>query len=184
MSFNQIYHRTSVLQIALLVASFFASNFVSAATTLWWDTAYADRFEIDVTTGTNVPDKSYVGYTARVATLDTQALIAAGDMQADCSDLRMTCYNGISWQELPRHVINCNSPTTDIRFSMVVDIPASSNDDNYYLYYNNSSPAALPAMTTTNVYLWYDDASIDRSGSYIRGRIDSWHGNGWDNSLA
>ncbi len=184
MNFNQIYHRTSVFQIALLVASFFASNFVSAATTLWWDTAYADRFEIDVTTGANVPDKGYAGYTARVATLDTQALIAAGDMQADCSDLRMTYYNGISWQELPRHVINCNSPTTDIRFSMVVDIPVSSNDDNYYLYYNNSSPPALPAMTTTNVYIWYDDASIDRSGSYIRGRIDSWHGSLWDNSLA
>ena len=151
---------------------------------MWWDTAYADRIEIDVTTGANVPDKGYVGYTARVAVLDTQALIAAGDMQADCSDLRMTYYNGIAWQELPRHVINCDGPTTDVRFSMVVDIPASSNDDNYYLYYNNSTPAALPAMTITNVYLWYDNASIDRSGSYIRGRIDAWHGNGWDNSLA
>ena len=100
-----------------------------AATTLWWDTAYADRIEIDVTTGANVPDKGYVGYTARVAVLDTQALIAAGDMQADCGDLRMTYYNSISWQELPRHVINCDSPTTDVQFSMVVDIPASSNDD-------------------------------------------------------
>jgi hypothetical protein len=38
-------------------------------------------------------------------------------------------------------------------------------------------------MSTTNVYLWYDDASIDRSGSYIRGRVDNWHGNGWDDSL-
>lgn len=155
-----------------------------AATTLWWDVAYADRFEIDVTTGANVPDKGYVGYTARVATLDTQALIVAGDMQADCSDLRMTYYNGISWQELPRHVINCNAASTDIRFALVVDIAASSNDDNYYLYYNNPSPAALPAMSTTNVYLWFDDASIDRSGSYVRGRVDAWHGTNWDNSLA
>jgi hypothetical protein len=176
--------RIETLLAAMTVAALFVTNPAPAATTLWWDTAYADRIEIDVTTGANVPDKGYVGYTARVAVLDTQALIAAGDMQADCSDLRMTYYNGISWQELPRHVINCDSPTTDVRFAMVVDIPASSNDDNYYLYYNNSSPAALPAMTTTNVYLWYDDASIDRSASYIRGRIDSWHGNGWDNSLA
>jgi uncharacterized repeat protein (TIGR01451 family) len=136
-----------------------------------------------VTTGANVPDKGYVGYTARIVTLDTQALIASGDMRADCSDLRMTYYNGISWQELPRHVINCNSANTDIRFALVLDIAASSNDDNYYLYYNNSSPAALLAMTTTNVYLWFDDASINRSGSYIRGRIDPWHGNNWDNSL-
>jgi len=178
------FQRTLSLLVSTAVAGLFATDFAFAATTLWWDTAYADRFEIDITTGANVPDKGFVGYTARIATLDTQALIAAGDMQADCSDLRMTYYDGISWQELPRHVINCDSPNTDIRFAIVLDIPASSNDDNYYLYYNNSSPAALPAMTTTNVYLWYDDASIDRSGSYIRGRIDSWHGNGWDNSLA
>ena len=168
----------------MMVAGLIVANPTPAATTLWWDTDYADRFEIDVTTGANVPDKGYVGYTARVATLDTQTLIAAGDMQADCSDLRMTYYNGISWQELPRHVLNCNTANTDIRFAIVVDIPASSTDNNYYLYYNFSSPAALPAMSETNVYLWFDDASIDRSGGYIRGRIDSWHGNGWDNSLA
>jgi uncharacterized repeat protein (TIGR01451 family) len=172
-------------QLAVVaVAGLVVANSAFAATTLWWDTAYAARFEIDVATGANVPDKGYAGYTARVATLDTQALIAAGNMQADCSDLRTTYYNGISWQELPRHVINCNTASTDIRFALVLDVAASSNDDNYYVYYNNPSPAALPAMTTTNVYLWYDDASIDRSGSYIRGRIDAWHGTGWDNSLA
>ena len=157
-------------QLVLLLAAFTVAasvNPASAATTLWWNTDYADRFEIDVTTGANVPDKGYVGYTARVATLDTQALIAAGDMQADCSDLRITYYNGIGWQELSRHVLNCNTTTTDIRFALVVDIVASSNDDNYYLYYNFSSPAALPGMTTTNVYLWFDDASIDRSGNAV-----------------
>jgi hypothetical protein len=173
-----------VILAAVLVSGSFALNPAFAATTLWWDTNYADRFEIDVTPGANVPDKGYVGYTARVAALDTQTLIAAGEMRPDCSDLRMTYYNGISWQELPRHVLNCNTPTTDIRFALVGDIPAGSNDDNYYLYYNNAAPAALPAMTETNVYLWFDDASIDRSASYVRGRIDSWHGNGWDNSLA
>ena len=155
-----------------------------AATSLWWDTSYLLRFNVAVTSGANVPDKGYVDYTARISPLDTQALIAAGDMRADCSDLRMTYYDGISWQELPRHVIGCNTGATDIRFALVADIPASTTDDNYYLYYSNGTPAALPAMTETNVYLWYDDASIDRSASYIRGRIDNWHGNGWDNSLA
>ena len=184
MSNRVILRQIASLALVLTIAGSAAVNPAFAATSLWWDTDYADRFEIDVTTGANVPDKGYVGYTARIVTLDTQALIAAGDMQADCSDLRMTYYNGISWQELPRHILNCNTASTDIRFALVVDIPANSNDDNYYLYYNFSSPAALPAMTTTNVYLWFDDASIDRSGSYIRGRIDPWHGNGWDNSLA
>ena len=174
--------RKLVLLASLIVSATTIPSF--AATNLWWDTDYADRFEIDVATGANVPDKGYAAYTARVSNLDTQALIAAGDMQADCSDLRMTYYNGIGWQELPRHVLNCNTANTDIRFALVADIAASSSDDNYYLYYNFSSPAALPGMTTTNVYLWFDDASIDRSGSYIRGRIDPWHGNNWDNSLA
>lgn len=167
-----------------LAVTFSPADYASAATTLWWDTAYANRFEIDVATGPNVPDKGYIGYTARIAALDTQALIAAGQMQADCSDLRVTYYDGIGWQDLPRHVLNCNSATSDIRFALLADIPASSNDDNYYLYYDNPAPAALPVMTTTNVYLWYDDASIDRSASYIRGRVDAWHGSGWDDSLS
>ena len=49
-------------------------------------------------------------------------------MQVDCSDLRITYYDGLAWQELPRHVLNCNSTTTDIRFMLAADIPASSND--------------------------------------------------------
>lgn len=155
-----------------------------SATTLWWDTAYQQRFEIDVTTGTNAPDKGFNGYTARIATLNTATLIAAGEMQADCSDLRVTYYDGLSWQELPRHVLSCNSASTDIRFMLATDIPASSSDDNYYLYFDNAAPGALPAMSETNVYLWFDDATTDRSGSYTRGRIDNWHGNGWDDSLA
>jgi uncharacterized repeat protein (TIGR01451 family) len=155
-----------------------------SATTLWWDTAYQQRYEIDVTTGANAPDKGYDGYTARIAVLDTATLIGAGEMQADCSDLRVTFYDGLSWQELPRHVINCNSATTDVRFMLAADIPAGGNDDNYYLYFDNAAPGALPAMSETNVYLWFDDAMSDRSGSYTRGRIDNWHGNGWDDSLA
>ena len=169
---------------ACALAGVIAAQLAHASTTLWWDTAYLQRFEVAVGAGANSPDKGYVDYTARVATLDTQALIAAGEMQADCSDLRMTFYDGIAWQELPRHVIGCNTTTTDIRFALVANIGAGATDDNYYLYYDNGAPAALPPLTETNVYLWYDDASIDRSASYIRGRIDSWHGSGWDNSLS
>jgi len=156
----------------------------SAATSLWWDTAYASRYNVAVQTGPNSPDRGYAGYTARVATLDTASLVSAGDLQPDCSDLRVLYYNTIGWQELPRHVIGCNTPATDIRFALAADIPASTLDDNYYLYIDNPAAGAAPGVTPTNVYLWYDDASIDRSGAYIRGRVDAFHGNGWDNSLA
>ena len=154
-----------------------------AATSLWWDTSYPRRFRVDVTTGAVSPDRGYDGYTARIPALDTAALIAAGTMQADCSDLRILYYDGLAWTELPRHVIDCDTATTDIRFMLTADIAASGLDDNYYLYHGNPSAGAPPAMNETNVYLWYDDTSIDRSGSYIRGRIDPWHGTGWDDSL-
>jgi uncharacterized repeat protein (TIGR01451 family) len=169
---------TSLLFAAITCAPVFA------ATTLWWDTAYLYRFNVDVQTGANLPDKGYNGYTSRVVSLDTQSLVSAGQMQADCSDLRALYYTGLIWQELPRHVIGCNTATTDIRIMLAADIAANSNDDNYYIYYGSPAPAALPAMTTTNVYLWFDDATVNRANDYTRGRVDAWHGTGWDNSLA
>lgn len=183
------YHRRVNLRapkavgITGLITGLAISSLSFSSTTLWWDTGYLQRFEVDVTTGASAPDKGYNGYTARIPALDTATLIAAGEMQADCSDLRITFYDGLGWQELPRHVLGCNTAATDIRFALVADIATGGNDDNYYLYHNNPAPAALPALTETNVYLWYDDATIDRSGSYTRGRVDNWHGSGWDNSL-
>lgn len=150
---------------------------------MWWDTGYSGRYNVAVNVGTVAPDKGYLGYTARIVALDTQALVASGDMRADCTDLRVAYYDGLSWQDLPRHIIGCNTASTDIRFALAQDIGASSTDDNYYLYFGNSAPGQAPAMTETNVYLWFDDASVDRSASYIRGRLDNWHGSGWDNSL-
>ena len=167
----------------VLATVFVACGTAHAATPLWWDTAYASRFNVAVTAGPNAPDRGYTGYTARVVTLDTQALIAAGELQSDCADLRITYYNGIAWQDLPRHVINCNSATTDIRFALQNDIGSGNTDDNYYLYFDNASAGPAPAMSETNVYLWFDDASVDRSASYVRGRLDNWHGSGWDDSL-
>ena len=113
-----------------------------AATNLWWDPAYGARFNIEVATGTNVPDKGYVGYTVRIGALDTQSLIAAGDMQSDCDDLRILFYDGLGWQELPRHVLGCGTASTDVRFALAADIPASDDDDNYYLYYGNAAAGA------------------------------------------
>ena len=154
-----------------------------AATTAWWDTNYPYRYNINVTTGANVPDKGYVDYTARIPVFDTATLISNGQMQNDCDDLRILFYNGVSYTELERHVLNCNSSSTDIRFALAANIAASSNDDNYYLYYGNPGAGAPAALSTTNVYLWYDDASANRSASYTHGRVDPWHGSGWDDSL-
>ncbi len=170
---------TRLAALFLLVAPALAG----AATDLWWDTAYPQRFRVAVNTGVLSPDKGYAGYTVRIPALDTASLIAAGNMLPDCSDLRIAYYDGLSWIELPRHVIGCDTAQTDIRFMLTADIAASGLDDSYYLYHANPAPGPLPAMNQTNVYLWYDDASIDRSGTYVRGRIDPWHGSDWDDSL-
>ena len=117
--------RTSIrlVVLACLVSTVaLASRVAVAATDLWWDASYRYRFNVNVTVGPNAPDKGYDGYTARVVTLDTSVLIAAGQMQADCSDLRMAYFDGLGWQELPRHVIGCNTGQTDIRFMLVADI--------------------------------------------------------------
>jgi len=175
--------RTHATAVFLLISGVLTAATSRAATNLWWDIDYARRFEIDVATGSNVPDAGYSAYTARIVTLDTAALVAGGQMQSDCSDLRITYFDGLGWQELPRHLLNCNSTMTDIRFALQANITAGGNDDNYYLYYDNAAAGPAPAMTTGNVYLWFDDASVDRSGDYTRGRVDAWHGNLWDNSL-
>ncbi len=173
-----------MLRILALVLMLVTTASSYAATLLWWDTNYLYRFNIDVTTGANSPDKGYQDYTARIPVFDTATLIANGQMQNSCDDLRILFFNGVSYQELERHVINCNSATTDIRFALAANIAASSSDDNYYLYYGNPTAGTPTAVSTTNVYLWFDDASVNRSASYVRGRIDPWHGTGWDNSLA
>ncbi len=156
---------------------------VNAATLQWWDSNYLYRFNINVSTGANTPDKGYVDYTVRIPVLNTSTLIANGQMQSDCDDLRILFFDGANYQELERHVINCNSASTDIRFALFANIAASNNDDNYYLYYGNASAGSPVVVDPTNVYLWYDDASVNRSASYVRGRVDPWHGTGWDNSL-
>ena len=150
----------------------------------WWDTTYGKRLPVTVTTGSSMPDKGYQGYTARLATLDTASLIGASELQADCDDLRLVYWNGSTNTEIPRHLINCNSATSDIRFSLQVAQTASSSDSGYYFYYDNASASSPPAVTATNVYLWYDDGSTNLLASYDQGRGDPWHGVAWQDSFA
>lgn len=148
----------------------------------WNDYAYIEQ--LLVTTGPTGPDKRYNGYTVRLANYDTQSLISSGRLQADCDDLRVVRDNSGTLVEVDRHLIDCNSSSSDIRFMLQADITDSTTDTSYYLYYGNPSAGSPDPVTTTNVYRWYDDAAIDRSGDYTRGRVDAWHGDGWDNSLS
>ncbi|MEM1377838.1 MAG: hypothetical protein AAGG69_10670, partial [Pseudomonadota bacterium] len=173
-----IYARLPVAISALLCAT----NVCLAQT--WWDTDYAARVAVTVATSADNPDKGYNGYTARLDGLDTAALIASGELQADCDDLRLVYWDGATNTEIPRHLIGCNSANSDIRFAIQTSQAPSTADSGYTLYYNNPSAGTPPTVTPTNVYLWYDDASENRIASYDQGRGDPWHGTGWQDSFA
>ena len=159
----------------------FGTELVMAQT--WWDTNYTKRRPLTVTTGSLTPDKGYQDYTVRLATYDTASLVTAGELQSNCEDLRLIYWNGAMNTEIPRHLIDCNSTTTDIRFAIQTAQTASSSDAGYYLYYNNAIAGAPPPVTPTNVYLWYDDVSVNRFSSYTTGRGDNWHGSAGQNTF-
>jgi hypothetical protein len=144
-----------------------------ATVTDWWDDSYTQRSRITITTGPNTPEKGYAGYTAQLS-LDTASLVLADKMQADCDDLRVVFWDGSAWHELPHHLLECNTNSSDLRFAVREDIAASTADDRYYLYYANSAASAPAALAPTDVYLWHDDASVDRLADYDTGLIDTW----------
>lgn len=180
-SMSRWTHRRAPLGLVPLTALLWAAS-AGAATTTWWDVDWRLRDEITVTVGANDPDRGYDGYTARISGYDTAQLITDGKLQSDCDDLRILYWDGSSYSELGRHVIGCNTASTDIRFQLQADITTSGSDDNYYIFYNNPNADTAAndgvELDTTNVYLWYDDATSDRTGSYNEGRGDAWHGSG------
>lgn len=95
------------------------------------------------------------GYSVNL-TLDTAALVSAGKMLPNGYDLRIVYWNGSSWVELDRDVINMNTDSTEVWFKIQTDIPVGSSDSNYYLYYGYPS-AVNPPANKSNVYLLWDD---------------------------
>lgn len=149
----------------------------------WWDASFGYRQQLIVTTGGRLPDRGYVGYTVRLAALDTAALVAAGQLRSDCADLRLVYWDSTSWTEAPRHLSDCNSDTSTLAFALPANLGVDETWANAYLYFGHSEAAAGPALTTDNVYLWWDDAAQDRSADYAHGRMDAWLSTGHDDSL-
>lgn len=162
-----------------------AIDAASGATPLdWWDDAYRLRLPLAISVGGAAPQGGYAGYTARLAELDTAALIAGGDLRDDCSDLRLVRWQGGAWSEIDRHLIGCGGPA-DLRFALAADIAPGATDDSYFLYLDNPDAGAPAPLRPANVYLWYDDGGEDRSTAYDHGRLDSWGStNSWVDTLA
>jgi len=97
-----------------------------------------------------------------LVTVDTASLISAGKMNSDGSDIRFTDSDGVTllsyWIES-----GINTSTTKI-WVKVPSIPASSVYT-IYMYYGN--PSALSQSNPNAVFDFFDDASTDKSSSYV-----------------
>ncbi len=144
----------------------------------WWNNSWEKRMRINVETGPNTPYQNYSGYTVQFP-ID----MTIGDFNADGSDLRIVFWNGSNHSELDRLIIDSGSADAAVRFQLQDNISAQSIDQRYFAYYDNPE-AVNPPSDKSKVYLWYDDASIDRISEYVQGRVDeSSHGGGWQDSL-
>ncbi|MGD1993814.1 MAG: DUF2341 domain-containing protein, partial [Anaerolineae bacterium] len=115
------------------------------------DWEYAAELEVENNASTSLP----AGYTVMM-TLDTAGLVAAGQMQSDCDDLRISFDDGVTEVELDRIVEGCDSTSTTIRFQTQAEVAVGASDQRYQLYYGNSA-AVNPPQDPTAVYAFYDD---------------------------
>jgi len=106
-----------------------------------------------------------VGYPVSV-TLDTQSLIAAGKVNPDGSDLRLT-HDGA---EVDFAVVDLDTATTSIVFKS--SVAANGNDPGYTLYYGNPSASSVSVS--------YEEAFYEVIDEFNDGTIDPmWSFNHW-----
>jgi len=84
------------------------------------------------------------------------------------NDLRIANWNGSSFVDIDREIIDMNTSSTQVWFKTQADISASGSDNNYYMYYGNPS-AVNPPADKSNVYdFWddFDDGSLDPAWNF------------------
>ncbi|RDD52553.1 DUF2341 domain-containing protein [Nanoarchaeota archaeon NZ13-N] len=118
----------------------------------WWDTNWKYRVPITIkeNSGSNLTN-----YQVNI-TINTQALISAGKMRADCGDIRLTyLYPNGTEVEIPYWIESntCNTQNTKI-WVKVPSIPANGQVT-IYMYYGN--PSATSLSDPKNVFYFYED---------------------------
>ena len=138
----------------------------------WWNPAWAYVRPVAITVGANPPLNRYAGYSARLL-IDTTD---SSRFRADCADLRIVYWDGLSNIELDRDLYGCGSSSTEVWFALQADIGDGATDFDYYAYYGNPAAGAEPS-DRTQVYLWWDDFSNDPfAGRYTRAKAVDIHG--------
>ncbi|NJL43747.1 MAG: DUF2341 domain-containing protein [Nitrosarchaeum sp.] len=121
----------------------------------WWNESWKYRKALTVSNGhlsSIVRDRYSVNLT-----LDTQSLVTQGKLSADCSDLRITWYNGSAELVLPWvNETGCNSTATQVWFPVQRNISAGSADANYSIYYGFPG-AEAQEQNRSQVYWVFED---------------------------
>jgi hypothetical protein len=139
----------------------------------WWNTNYDYRRTITI--NNSVMSTLSAGYSV-VLTFDTASLVSADKMLPNGNDLRIVYWDGIQNIELDRvNETAFNSANTKIWFKAQREISASGSDSNYYVYYGFSG-AANPPNNRSNVYVWWDDFSINSLAKYNLSKWVDIHG--------
>ncbi|MFX1517319.1 MAG: hypothetical protein ACFFC6_13530, partial [Promethearchaeota archaeon] len=131
----------------------------------WWNSNYQYVKQVRITAGSEIG----TNYTIQVD-LDTQTLVSASKLRADCKDLRVVYYNETdsTWYELNRVVLKNNTQKTAVFFKLQKTITASSSDHNYAIYYGfRSGDPGNPPSDTSKIFIDYDDFSSGNLNSYI-----------------
>ncbi len=116
----------------------------------WWDTGYAYRRRLTIHTAEN--SGVAAGYAVSL-TLDSNALIVEGKLNADRSDWRVVAWNGVTWIEIGRDVVGPG----ETWFALLRAVAANSSDDYYYVYYGNPNEVTTARAAKDRVYTFYDD---------------------------
>ncbi len=136
----------------------------------WWNSSWSYRKRLNITNSmASVLEANHsINFT-----LDTNSLVDADKLLANCSDLRIVWWNGTDHVELDRvNETACNTSATQIWFRLQENISASGWNASYYMYYDNPS-AGSPPENRSNVYLFWDD--------FNDGNNDGWteHNGDW-----
>jgi hypothetical protein len=149
----------------LIILSIIQTISVYGSEKSWWNTDWEKKriCTISELSGNDLRD-----YPVNI-TMNTALEISEGDMNSDCSDLRVI--NETSMKELEFSILYPNSENTVITTKL--NLTAGSVVDDVYVYYRNSDASAVNISFNDAFYEFWDDFE----------RIDIWDKWGSDNGV-
>ena len=113
----------------------------------WWNSGWTLNKQLTITNNSGATLNQGAVVTQ---TIDTKALVDAGNLQSNCADLRIT-YGTTTQTELTRALVfpaglTCATSTaTQVSFALQASVTSGSSDNHYYLYYKNGSTSSPSA---------------------------------------